>query len=135
MAQVGTTHHLKLGTEYLVIRPNSYQKTPAPTFGARISSGDPDYNNLSIWQHWVQKCWVGGIGADEWVDDAMFDEGVGVDTTVHERVTLSRTLKRGSGANWTVGSSLAQGFRFIVYANVMYCLTMGPTDGSSYLYA
>ena len=139
MAGVGTTHHLKLGNEFLIIRPNSYQKNPAPTFGARISSGDPDYNNLSIWQHWVQKCWVGGMGAPEWVDDAMFADGVGLDTTQHERVSLSRQLKRGSGAGWTLGGSTeVEKHTFAVYKNVLHVLVTrnSPTDaGDSRLYS
>lgn len=123
MPGVGTTHHLKLGNEFLIVRPNSYMKRPAPTFGARYSSGDPDYNNLSIWQHWVQKCWVGGMGADEWVDDAMFKDAAGIDSTVHEKVTLSRLLKRGTGANWALGG--ATGIfknEFLIYNNILYCM-------------
>jgi hypothetical protein len=129
---VGTTHHLKLGNEYLIIRPNSYQKRPAPTFGARITTGDPDYNNLSIWQHWVQKCWVGGMGADEWVDDAMYKDAVGMDTTVHEKITLSRQLKRGSGAGWTIGGKteiVAE--RFCVYKGKLYILRTRDSPGDT----
>lgn len=139
MPAVGTTHNLKLGNEYLIIRPNSFQKSPAPTFGARITTGDTDYNNLSIWQHWVQKCWVGGMGADEWVDDAMFKDGVGLDTTIHEKFSLSRHLKRGAGANWTLGGPTEiAGMRFCVYNNVLYALISrdSPTDtGDSRLYS
>lgn len=139
MPSVGTTHHVKLGNEYLIIRPNSYQKMPAPTFGARITTGDPDYNNLSIWQHWVQKCWVGGMGADAWVDDAMFKDAVGLDTTTHEKVTLSRHLKRGAGANWDLGGATEVVYRkFCVYKNVLYVLVCrdSPTDtGDSRLYS
>lgn len=128
MPAVGTTHHLKLGTEFLMVRPNSYQKRAAPTFGARITTGDSDYNNLSIWQHWVQKCWIGGMGAESWVDDAMFEEATGLDTTVHEKATLSRTLKRGTGANWTLGgSSGIFHHRFIVYKNILYAFVCNDT--------
>lgn len=138
MPTVGTTHHVKLGTEYLLIRPNSFLKKAAPTFGARIATGDPDYNNLSIWQHWVQKCWVGGMGADEWVDDAMFKDGVGLDTTVHEKVTLSRTLKRGAGANWALGGATGIfGYKFITFKGKLYCLKMisdGVNDSKLYVY-
>jgi hypothetical protein len=138
MAGVGTTHHLKLGNEFLIVRPNSYQKMPAPTFGARITTGDPDYNNLSIWQHWVQKCWVGGMGADAWVDDAMFKDAVGLDTTAHEKITLSRHLKRGSGTGWTLGGATEVDYRrFAVYKNKLYILVSrnSPTDtGDSRLY-
>lgn len=136
MPTVGTTHHLKLGDQYLMVRPNSYQKVPAPTFGARISSGDPDYNNLSIWQHWVQKCWIGGMGADEWIDDAMYDAGVGVDTTVHEEMRLSRVLAP-SGTGYGLGSNTdVVGHRFIVYKNLLYCLRMttGATASRLYVY-
>ena len=132
MPAVGTTHHLKLGNEFLIIRPNSYQKSAAPTFGARITTGDPDYNNLSIWQHWVQKCWVGGMGADDWVDDAMFKDAVGVDTTVHEKFTLSRYLKRGAGANWNLGGSTEVVYhKFCVYKNVLYVLVCRDSPGDT----
>jgi hypothetical protein len=128
MPAVGTTHHVKLGNEYLIVRPNSYTKRAAPTFGARIATGDPDYNNLSIWQHWVQKCWIGGMGAESWTDDAMFDEATGLDTTSHEKATLGRNLKRGSGANWTLGGSTDIAFhRLFVYANVLYALVANAT--------
>ena len=136
---VGTTHHIKLGNEFLIVRPNTYSKMPAPTFGARITTGDPDYNNLSIWQHWVQHCWVGGMGADAWVDDAMYKDAVGVDTTQHEQVTLARQLKRGTGANWTMGGSTEVNYgQFCVYNGILYCLVArdSPTDaGSSRLYS
>jgi hypothetical protein len=132
MPSVGTTHHIKLGNEFLIIRPNSYQKMPAPTFGARITTGDPDYNNLSIWQHWVQKCWVGGMGADAWVDDAMFKDAVGVDSTVHEKVTLSRQLKRGAGANWNLGGSTEVVKQsFAVYKGVLYVLVTRDSPGDT----
>jgi hypothetical protein len=126
--QVGKTHHLKVGNEYLMVRSNTYQKRRAPTFGARISTGDPDYNNLSIWQHWVQKCWVGGMGADRWVDPEMFDAAVGVDTTVHEEMRLSRALKRGLGANWDLGGDInVANYDFLVFGSRLYCLvTLSP---------
>jgi hypothetical protein len=132
MPGVGTTHHIKLGSEYLIVRPNTYQKSPAPTFGARISTGDPDYNNLSIWQHWVQKCWVGGMGADEWVDDAMYKDAVGLDTTQHEVSRLARHLVRTSsagtgGANW----DRVKGGRFIVWKNYLFCLVMRDSTATS----
>ena len=130
MPAVGTTHHVKLGTEYLIVRPNSYQKKPAPTFGARITTGDPDYNNLSIWQHWVQKCWIGGMGAEAWVDDAMFDNAVGLDTTVHEKATISRGLTQ-PGASWTLGGATNMAYkRFIVFNNILYALNLGGTVAS-----
>lgn len=133
---VGTTHHVKLGDQFLIVRPNTYQKSPAPTFGARITTGDPDYNNLSIWQHWVQKCWVGGMGADEWVDDAMYKDAVGLDTTVHEKATLGRHLRRAATpTGWTVGTNgtagLVKSGRFIVWKNVLYCLTIRDSPATS----
>ena len=135
MAAVGTTHHLKLGTEFLMVRANSYNKRPAPTFGARISSGDPDYNNLSIWQHWVQKCWIGGVGAPQWIDDAMYDQGDGIDVTQHERATLSRELKRGAGTNWDVEGNTSSGnFQFIGIWSKLYVVWMGDGTVASRLY-
>jgi hypothetical protein len=138
---VGTTHHVKVGTEYCIIRPYSYQKMAAPLFGSRVSTGDPDYNNLSIWQHWSQSCWIGGIDADQWTDDAMYDEGVGVDTTVHERISLSRDLSRPTGGNLNAGS-LGEPRRFLIFRNSnsaanaanLYCLTTPRTFADSYLW-
>ena len=138
---VGTTHHVKIGTEYCLIRPYSYSKKAAPLFGARITTGDPDYNNLSIWQHWAQSCWVGGIDAHEWVDDAMYDIGVGIDTTVHERMSLSRDMPRATGGALNAGS-LNEPRRFLIYRNgnsasntaVLYCLTTPRTYADSYLW-
>lgn len=136
MPTVGTTHHVKLGNEYLIIRPNTYQKTPAPTFGARIASGDPDYNNLSIWQHWVQKCWIGGNGAEQWVDDAMFDYSYGVDTTEHEQARLSRDLTQPGTGNWGMGGNTdVLGFQFCTYGGVLYVLVMTGVGTRSRLYS
>lgn len=109
MPGVGSTHHVKVGDQFLLIRPNSYRKKPAPLFGPRFTTGDPDYNNLSLWQHWAQTCWVGGLDADTWIDDAMYDEAVGVNTTTHERATLTRDLGPNdatrASANWNMGGS------------------------------
>jgi hypothetical protein len=127
--RVGLTHHLQLANEYLMVRSNTYQKKKAPTFGARITTGDPDYNNLSIWQHWVQKCWVGGMGAERWTDPEMFEDDVGLDTTVHEKVSLSRYLDKGVGANWGLGGvGSVFGYKFVVFKDVLYCLV--KTDGA-----
>lgn len=138
---VGTTHHVKIGDYHFLVRPFSYIKRPAPLFGARITTGDPDYNNLSIWQHWAQSCWVGGIDADQWVDDAMYDEAIGIDSTVHEQLTLSRDLPRATGGALNAGS-LTEPRRFIAYRNgnlaanqsVLYCLTTPRTFADSYLW-
>lgn len=101
---VGTTHHVKINGQFYLVRPGTYRKMPGPMFGARFTTGDPDYNNLSMWQHWAQTCWVGGFGATTWQDDAMFDEGVGIDASQHEVMVLARDLgptsNRDSVGNW-----------------------------------
>ena len=78
------------------------------------------------------------MDADEWVDDAMFHEAVGLDTTVHEKFTLSRQLKRGSGAGWTIGGKTEVKYnRFFVGNGYLYCMVSrdSPTDtGDSRLY-
>lgn len=89
---VGTTHHVKVGNDLFVVRQGTYRKAGAPLFGARFTTGDPDYNNLSFWQHWAQTCWIGGMGAETWSDDAMYDEGVGIDSSTHEVAVLARDL-------------------------------------------
>lgn len=139
---VGTTHHVKIGTHYYLVRPFSYSKRAAPLFGARITTGDPDYNNLSIWQHWAQSCWIGGIDADQWVDDAMYDDGVGVDSTVHEQLTLSRDLTIATGGALNA-NSLQEPRRFFIFRNdnaaantaKLYALTMPKTQTNSYLWS
>lgn len=123
MAAVGTTHSLKVGTKFLMIRPGSYMRKPAPQFGPRFTGGDPDFNNLAIWQHWAQRCWVGGMDAPLWTDDAMYDDGVGVTTVQHEKMSLARDLQKGIGAGWTptgVNASVAR--RFVVYNSILYFL-------------
>ena len=134
---VGVTHHIKLNGRYYMVKPGTYQQRVAPQFGARFTSGDPDYNNLSMWQHWAQKCFIGGMDAEEWADDAMYDKGYGVNTTEHEKVTLSRDLVRGSGGGWTLSS--ADGTpplltRFFIYNNILYSLTMAQTGNPSKLW-
>ena len=135
---VGTTTHVSLaGHEYL-IRPGSYSKRQAPTFGARFSTGDPDFNNLSMWQHWAQRCYIGGVDQDEFQDDAMYDEGVGVDTSIHEKVTLARDLARGAGANWAISSgttAATEGYRAIIYNSILYVVTFSSTSVASVLWA
>ena len=124
MPGVGTTHHVKIGSDYHLIRQGSYQKRPAPLFGARFTSGDPDYNNLSFWQHWVQTCWVGGLDAQQWIDDAMYDEAIGVDTSQHEVMVLARDVARGSGANWTVGGGVKDRM-MIMFNDTLWVLNIG----------
>lgn len=137
MPGVGTTHHIQLGGHYYLVRPGSYLKKVAPTFGARFTSGDPDFNNLSMWQHWAQKCFVGGIGQDLFSDDAMYDEGVGVDTSRHEIVRLSRDLNPGAGANWTVSKGTANasgGFKAVIYNSTLYVATISSLSVISHLW-
>lgn len=117
---VGTTHHVKVGQYHYLIRPGSYRKVPAPIMGARFATGDPDYNNLSVWQHWVQSCWIGGFGAPLWEDDGMYDEGAGVDTTMHDVVTLTRDLSRDSNAG-----GVTEVREFIVFNDTLYALCNG----------
>lgn len=135
MPGVGTTHHVKIGNDYHLIHPGTYRKRPAPLFGARFATGDPDYNNLSFWQHWVQSCWVGGFGADTWMDDAMFFEGVGVDATQHEVMVLSRDMgpqtNRDSSGNWDLTQADNPRDRiFTVYNEKLYCLSFGDQDAT-----
>lgn len=122
MPGVGTTHHVKIGDDYHLVRPHSYRRMGAPVFGARFTTGDPDYSRLNLWQYWVQSCWVGGIGAEEWIDDSMYDEAVGVDTTQHEVMMLTRDMGVRTNSDLD-GESSAR--RFIVYSNRLYCLSYG----------
>lgn len=133
MPGVGTTHHVQLAGHFYLVKPGSYQKRVAPQFGSRFSTGDPDYNNFSMWQHWVQRCFVGGMDAEEWADDAMYDDGAGVNTSEHERVTLARDLMRGAGANWAVGSGVGalDGYLAVVYNNKLYVVTRATAVGAS----
>lgn len=130
---VGTTHHIRLNGEHYLVRPGTYRKSPAPLFGSRFTTGDPDYNNLSFWQHWVQQCWIGGFDAETWRDDAMYDEGVGVDTSQHEVMVLSRDLgpatSRSGTPNWDLdGQQMSR--EFIVFNNSLFVLSYGNLDGS-----
>lgn len=134
---VGTTHHIKLGSQYFLLRPGSYRKRVAPQFGARFTSGDPNYNTLTFWQHWAQTCWVGGLGAETWQDDAMYDEAVGMDTTVHEQASLARDMEPdGSTAGqratykWDMGGSKLQR-EFVVFNNFLYVMNYGDTTGNT----
>lgn len=135
MPAVGTTHHIELGGHYYLVRPGSYLKKAAPQFGARFTTGDPDFNNLSFWQHWAQRCFIGGVDQDLYADDAMYDEGVGLDTSDHERVTLARDLSVGSGSNWNLGGfTNVNGWKAIVYNNTLYALGMTAAGVNSKLY-
>lgn len=129
MPTVGVTHNLSLGGRYYMIRPGSYIKRSAPQFGARFTSGDPDYNNLSMWQHWAQRCWVGGMDAEVYADDAMYHQGVGVDTSEHEKMTLARDLARGSGSNWDLGAT-SRKRKFFVWNSSLFCVTK-PSFGTA----
>lgn len=123
---VGTTHHISLGGHFYLLKPGSYQRRVAPQFGARFTTGDPDFNNLSFWQHWAQRCWVGGVDATEYADDAMYDDGIGVDTTEHEKVTLARSVLPGTGSNWSISAgetAASNGYQAIVYNSKLYVLT------------
>lgn len=134
---VGVTNHVSIGGHEYLVKPYSYSKRQAPTFGARFSTGDPDFNNLSLWQHWSQRCFIGGTGQDLFQDDAMFDEGIGVDTSDHERVLVTHDLARGTGSNWALSSgttAYTTGFRFCVYNNILYAVTMSDPGVSSVLW-
>lgn len=128
--EVGITHHVKVGAHHLLVMPNSYQKRAAPTFGARFATGDPDYQNLSMWQHWVQHCWVGGQGQDDWDDDAMFDTSVGVDSTNHEVLLLARDLGRGT-SGWTVGGDVDRERRLFAYGGWLYAINVSGVDDTT----
>ncbi len=134
---VGVTNHVSIGGHEYLVKPFSYSKRQAPMFGARFSTGDPDFNNLGMWQHWAQRCWIGGVGQDLFQDDAMYDEGVGVDTSDHEKVTITRDLSRGAGSNWALGSgttAYTQGARFIIYNSKLYLVTLSDATVSSKLW-
>lgn len=131
MPTVGGTHDIRIGANYYLIQPGSYMKRAAPLFGARFSSGDPDYNNLNFWQHWAQTCWVGGFGAPSWQDDAMYDEGVGVDTSQHEVMLLSRDLGPATRGTWTLGGYHAIK-KFSNFGGVLYCLVANYSPGRLY---
>lgn len=132
---VGTTHHVRLGDYHHLVLPGTYRKMAAPLFGARFATGDPDYNTLSFWQHWVQSCWIGGIGAEEWNDDAMYDEAVGVDTSQHEVMVLSRDLgpsDRTTG-NWDL-SAADRITIFTVFNSKLYALQCSDSGQDGYLF-
>lgn len=132
MPDIPDKYHVELAGYKVMLEPGGYAKQPAPLFGARTSGGDPSYNNLSTWQHWVQHCWAGGIGAEDWVDDSMYDYGVGVDSTTHEQLRLSRDLTRPTGGNLNSGSRTEKR-QFYIFNDVLYCITY-PAAGSTTSY-
>lgn len=142
MPGVGTTHHVEVAGQYLLLRQGSYRKRAAPLFGARFTTGDPDYNNLTFWQHWVQSCWIGGMGADTWVDDSMYAQGVGVDSSTHEVLVLARDLGRPGTGNWNLGGPGTTGGaavypmlrEFCVFNDQLYCLEKGATGAATKIY-
>jgi len=133
VAGVGTTHHVKIGDIYCQLTPGGFRRRQAPVRGARVSSGDRKWSDLSIWQVWNQHCWAGGIGADDWEDDSMFQSAVGFDTTLHEQMSLSRDLTITTGGALDA-ASLDVEREFLIYkkpsgAKRLYMLTK-PDDGS-----
>ena len=140
MPGVGTTHHVKIGADYYLIKPMTYRKRTAPLFGPRFTTGDPDYNTLSFWQHWVQRCWIGGFGAPEWQDEAMFDKSVGVDTSYHEVLLLARDLgpanatRTSNNYNLSQESNVLHKREFFTWRGTgtteqLYCLSMDSATG------
>lgn len=134
MAGVGTTHDVKIGDIYCKLMPGGYRKRFAPLRGARVSSGDPDWNDLSVWQVWNQHCWAGGLGADKWIDDSMYDTGVGMDTTRHEQASLSRDLSICANGGTLDATSLVKR-EYIVYQKPggnkrLYCISY-PDEGDN----
>lgn len=139
----GTTHHIRLGDYYYLIKPGTYRKTQAPMFGPRFTTGDPDWNNLSLWQHWAQRCWIGGVDAPEWEDDAMFDKSIGIDTTNHEVLLLARDLgpsnaTRTGAANYNLATEAGTSHKreFFTWSGSsdtekLYCLSYDSAPGSA----
>lgn len=129
---VGVTHHVKINGEHYMVRPFSYRKSSSPAMGPRFASGDPDYSQLNLWQYWAQSCWIGGAGSKTWTDDAMYDQGVGVDTSQHEVAFLARDLGPNTNRD-TVGNWDLDGFagkrEFYAFRNFLYCLSWGSQDG------
>jgi hypothetical protein len=134
MAGVGTTHHVKIGDIYAILAPGGHRKRQAPLRGARVASGDRKWSDLSIWQVWNQHCWAGGIGADDWEDDSMYQAAVGLDTTLHEQTSLSRDLQLCTDGDLNA-ASLDCEREFIIYKKPngnkrLYMITK-PDDGST----
>lgn len=133
---IGVTHDIAIGgTEYR-LTAGGYRRRPAPLRGARITTGDYGYSDLSIWQRWHQFCWNGGMGADKWVDDAMYYYGVGLDVTETERLTLSPDLKPSVNTDLRP-NDLGKPRFFFTWQNPsgttrLYCVSeQDDTDGST----
>lgn len=134
---VGTTTHVSIGGHEYLVKPYSYSRRKAPEFGPRFTGGDPDFNNLAFWQHWAQRCFIGGADQDLFADDAMYDEGVGLNTTEHEKVTISRDLLPGAGSNWALGAgttAYTNGGRYFVYNQKLYFISFSDPTVSSKLW-
>lgn len=134
-----TTHDVKLNNVGYLVKPGSYRKRSAPLMGARFTTGDPDYSQLGPLQHWVQSCWIGGMGQENWVDDAMYHEAVGVDSSVHERLALTRDLTQPAAKGYGLeGADLEREFVTHTYNDVTYLFCFGyngsGTDGKLYRY-
>ena len=125
------THDVVIDGVGYLIKPGSYRKRAAPLMGSRFVSGNPDYSQLGPIQHWVQSCWIGGMGQEFWSDDAMYHEGLGIDSSVHERISLTRDLAPG-GTGFAVGGTRVSR-EFVVYANTLYCL-LHNSSGNGALY-
>jgi hypothetical protein len=135
--QVGVTHHVKIGSEHYLIRPGSYKKAGAPKFGAQFATGDPDFNSLSFWQHWVQRDWIGGFGAPEWRDEAMFDEGVGIDAQYPGALLLARDLGPNGATRATLNydlRALVAQREFTIFNGKLYCVEKFAAPTKSVLF-
>lgn len=126
-----STHDVSLAGAGYLLKPGSYRKRSAPLMGSRFTTGDPDYSQLGPIQHWVQSCWIGGMGQVDWSDDAMFDQAVGVDSSLHERLALTRDLATG-GTGYALGGTRVER-EFAVYQNNLMCLPFN-SSGNGILY-
>jgi len=134
---VGTTHHVKIGDDFYLLRPGSYRQRGAPLFGPRFTTGDPDYNTLNFWQHWVQRCWIGGFDAPQWEDEAMYDKVVGVDSSYHEVLLLTRDMGQPGASNFDLSEETAGGHSRLFFTwkgtgttEALYCLSFNSAPGA-----
>ena len=112
----------------LRVVPGSYRKRAAPMFGSRFATGNPDYSNLSFWQHHAQASWIGGLDAPLWTDNAMFDKAVGVDTTMPDGMRLAREL-----VSCVMPTGGANDIRFFIVAgDYVYCVQGFGTTVSNF---